>query len=134
MCRRTCRTHRKYKTCTQYFLQKSHFKYLHVNGKILLIVSCVCDYTRVWIGNWIYWTLINRNTSSYNASVNLHTLQYPIACTTFSQLVFRSRCFVTALNHVDSSGSVFNGFCMCWLATISHLTHSSFCSVNWSVV
>jgi hypothetical protein len=49
-------------------------------------------------------------------------------------VVLRSRCFVTALNHEDSSASTFNGSCPRWLATISHLLHSSFCSVDWSVV
>jgi hypothetical protein len=35
----------------------------------------------VWIGNWIYSTLINRNYNNYAAITNSHTLQFTTACT-----------------------------------------------------
>jgi hypothetical protein len=50
---------------------------------------------RVWIDNWIYWTLINRS-----AIDNSHTLQITIARTKTSQLVFTSSCLVTDPNNV----------------------------------
>jgi hypothetical protein len=75
----------------------------------------------VWIGNWIYCTLITSNSSNYNATVNLHILQFTTAHANSSQFIFTSGCLVTYTNNAL--------FCSCcyWLATVSQLTHCSKC-------
>jgi hypothetical protein len=61
----------------------------------------------VWIANWIYWTLINRNYNLLSHTVvslrtlQLATLRISVSC------AFTSRCLVTVPNAVDSSGFVF---------------------------
>jgi hypothetical protein len=46
--------------------------YCHVYGVII---------DGVWIGNWIYLALTDRNYSNYSANTNLHTLQFTTART-----------------------------------------------------
>jgi hypothetical protein len=50
-------------------------RYCHVHGVAT---------DEMWISNWIYGTLRDRNTSSYIAVANLHTLQFTAASTTSS--------------------------------------------------
>jgi hypothetical protein len=59
----------------------------------------------VWIGNWIYCTLITRiTTNDYDTLTNIHALQITTAHSR-SQPVFTSRCLVAALNNGCSSAS-----------------------------
>jgi hypothetical protein len=60
----------------------------------------------VWIVNWIYGPLTDRNSSNYSAISNVHTLQITRACTKSSERAFTSRFLVTDLNTGDSSASV----------------------------
>jgi hypothetical protein len=55
--------------------------------------------------------LQHATASNYSDITNSHTLQFIIERTNSSLFVFSGGCLVTAANIVDSSGSVFNGFC-----------------------
>jgi hypothetical protein len=76
------------------------------------------------IAIWFTGLFQSATASNYNRFTNLRTLQFTVGRTKSSQLVFTGRRLVTAPNNLDSSASVFNGSCPCWLATLSHLTYA----------
>jgi hypothetical protein len=56
----------------------------------------------VWIGEWIYWPLIQTNQNyKHNAIANLHTLQIARAHAKSCQSAFTSRFLVKNLNNGD---------------------------------
>jgi hypothetical protein len=65
----------------------------------MYIVTCLVTIHGVWIGNWIYWTLIDRNFK-YSALANPRNRLLTIAHTKSSRFVFTSRCYVTDANNV----------------------------------
>jgi hypothetical protein len=73
----------------------------------------------------IIWRLWTVTTGYYNGLTNSHTLQITTTQTKSSQFSFNSRCWVTALNNVVSSASVFTP-----LPSVSQLTHCPNCRLS----
>jgi hypothetical protein len=55
----------------------------------------------VWIGNWMYWPLTDRNSSNYGATATSHTLQFTAACNKSSQSAVSSSVIPTETAHID---------------------------------
>jgi hypothetical protein len=75
----------------------------------------------VWIRNWIYRTLRMVTVSNSSGLTDLYTLQIATPHAKSCQYIFNGRCLVTDPNNV----LFYSGFYL--LATISHLTHGSWC-------
>jgi hypothetical protein len=88
---------------------------------------------KVWICNWIYWTIATLTTNSFNAAVNLHTLKFTTTRSKSSQFAMSSRacCLVAAFDNAHS----FYGFSAQRLrpslvAALSQLTNFSNCRLS----
>jgi hypothetical protein len=72
----------------------------------------------VWVGNWIYWTLTDRN---YSTIANSHTPQFTTACTKSSQSAVSSPVDVP----------LFPGSHPRRLAAISHQPPTLLIAISW---